>query len=71
LSYFVLTSSGTTCSDLTLIEDGNSDTVDGLVNFPKFEMLAKAMKGFLQYNTKHNEIGMRSETSLCCRFQLS
>jgi hypothetical protein len=47
-----------------LIEDGNSDLIDQgeglkkLINYPKFDMISKVIKGYLQFNTKHNELGL-------------
>lgn len=41
--YFVLRYSGRALSDLTFMEDGNPDNLEGLINFRKREMLFKTI----------------------------
>lgn len=46
----------TTCSDLTLIDEANPNMIDGAINYPKFNMISKAIATFLQYNSNYNYI---------------
>ena len=40
---------GVSLTDLTFIEDGNEDDIDGLIHFKKRAMSAKIIQGLLQY----------------------
>jgi len=41
-------------TDLTFIEDGNPDTIDGLVNFSKRQKIAKVVESIQRYQSPYN-----------------
>ncbi|KAJ3258646.1 hypothetical protein HK103_003435 [Boothiomyces macroporosus] len=56
---------GTYLTDLTYIEDGNPDLVDGLINFSKKELISKVIREIMEYQQFPYTIKPHSELIAC------
>ncbi|KAJ3321086.1 hypothetical protein HDV06_004644 [Boothiomyces sp. JEL0866] len=56
---------GTYLTDLTYIEDGNPDLIDGLINFSKKELISKVIREIMEYQQFPYTIKPHSELIAC------